>query len=459
MKYSVIGYFLSEGFRNVFKNKKSTISCLGIMCVTMLMFGLFFAIGRNITHMVENIEDAQAIRAFFHEDAPEEEVTALKDQILAIDGVADVKYRNKQDAYNEIKEDLGEYTTALDGMEPDFLSYSYVITLEDLDLNESVQSEIAKLPHFKRITSNNQTINTLSNIGKWIRIITGVILVILIAISIFAFQFLGKVVFERQNPDILEDVDSQYSRIWIKQVAGNDTTYKTMQVENSLESYIDEKTGKMGAKYLYYYDLADYYLKDFKSTLMIGGAALGIIKTILEHNLELDLSKLIDETLELLPVKADVKADVEEFFVQRLIIFLNSDYSKNVLEACASKNPCRDLCDYLKRVKAISGGVDEKLVENANRVLRILKEEAGEVNESLFVLDAEKSLYKAVQGILFNGDYDKYLSDLISINPVVTKFFDDVLVMDKDEKIKNNRVALLKSLKNKYIILTDFSKL
>ena len=95
----------------------------------------------------------------------------------------------------------------------------------------------------------------------------------IIAISIFAFQFLGKVVFERQNPDILEDVDSQYSRIWIKQVAGNDTTYKTMQVENSLESYIDEKTGKMGAKYLYYYDLADYYLKDFKSTLMIGGAA------------------------------------------------------------------------------------------------------------------------------------------------------------------------------------------
>ncbi len=188
-------------------------------------------------------------------------------------------------------------------------------------------------------------------------------------------------------------------------------------------------------------------------------AALGIIKTILEHNLKLDLSKLIDETLELLPVKADVKSDVEEFFVQRLIIFLAGDYSKNVLEACASNNPCRDLCDYMKRVKAISGGVDEKLVENANRVLRILKEEAGEVNESLFVLDAEKSLYKAVQGISFNGDYDKYLSNLISINPVVTKFFDDVLVMDKDEKIKNNRVALLKSLKNKYIILTDFSKL
>lgn len=188
-------------------------------------------------------------------------------------------------------------------------------------------------------------------------------------------------------------------------------------------------------------------------------AALGIIKTVLEHGLKLDLSKLIDETLALLPVKADVKADVEEFFAQRLIIFLNSDYSKNVLEACASSNPCKDLCDYVERVKAIAGGVDEKLLENANRVLRILKEEAGEVDTNLFSLDAEKDLYKAIQGISFGGDYKKYLADLTGINPVVTKFFDDVLVMDKDEKVKNNRLALLNTLKNKYIILTDFSKL
>lgn len=188
-------------------------------------------------------------------------------------------------------------------------------------------------------------------------------------------------------------------------------------------------------------------------------AALGIIKTILEHKLKLDLSKLIDEALSLLPIKADVKADVEEFFVQRLIIFLNNDYSKNVLEACASVNPCKDLCDYVQRADAISLGVDEKLLENANRVLRILKEEAGLVDEKLFVLPAEKDLYEAVSKIKFEGDYKKYLDDLTSINPVVTKFFDDVLVMDKDEKVKNNRLALLNSLKNKYIILADFSKL
>lgn len=188
-------------------------------------------------------------------------------------------------------------------------------------------------------------------------------------------------------------------------------------------------------------------------------AALGIIKTILEHGLRIDLSKLINDALELLPVKADCRSEVEEFFVQRLIIFLNNGYKKDVLEACASKNPCVDLCDYLERVKVVSKLEDAKLLENANRVLRILKEEpAVKVDSALFTFDAEKALYSAVEKIAFNGDYNKYLLELIEINPVVTKFFDDVLVMDKEEKVKNNRLALLNELKNKYIMLTDFSK-
>ena len=185
MKYNIIGYFLSEGFRNVFKNKKSTISCLGIMCVTMLMFGAFFAIGKNITHIVSNLEDAQAIRVNIQNDTSEEDVVKMRDQILAIDGVADAKRKTKQDAFNEMKSKLEGYTSSMEGIEPDFLFDSYIVTLTDLDMNDSVQEQISKLPHFRSITSSNQTINTLSTVGKWIRIFTGTILVVLILISIF----------------------------------------------------------------------------------------------------------------------------------------------------------------------------------------------------------------------------------------------------------------------------------
>lgn len=84
---------------------------------------------------------------------------------------------------------------------------------------------------------------------------------------------LGKITFKISNQDIILDTDSQYSRIWVKQIQTEKATYKTLQVDKGLESYIDTETGEMGAKYLRYYDLFEYFNKDAKSTLLIGGAA------------------------------------------------------------------------------------------------------------------------------------------------------------------------------------------
>ena len=84
---------------------------------------------------------------------------------------------------------------------------------------------------------------------------------------------LGKITFKLVNSDIVLDTDSQYSRIWVKRIQTEKTTYKTLQVDTGLESYVDTETGKMGAKYLEYYDLFEYLNKDAKSTLLIGGAA------------------------------------------------------------------------------------------------------------------------------------------------------------------------------------------
>lgn len=185
MKYNVISYFLSEGFRNVFKNKKSTFSCLGVMCATMFIFGLFFAISQNINNMVAEVEDAQAIRVFALNEATQEEIDTLGKKISEIEGVNTITPKTSQDAYNEMREGLGDKQEVMDSMDPTKFSASFIVTLTDLDLNESVQEGILKLDNVKRITSSNQTISTLSKVGKWIKILTGALLGILIVISIF----------------------------------------------------------------------------------------------------------------------------------------------------------------------------------------------------------------------------------------------------------------------------------
>ena len=212
-------------------------------------------------------------------------------------------------------------------------------------------------------------------------------------------------------------------------------------------------------------------------------AALGVIRTILDAGLKVNIADLINKTLLLLPIKTGdgnvldkvkniagssvnrlsgkVSEGVNEFMVQRLIILLSDKYSKNALEACASnKNPLEDLADYVKRVEIVEKLDNPSLMECANRVLRILKEDSKKsVDKNLFVESAEKMLLDQINTVEDTSDYQKYLNSLIAINPSVQKFFDDVLVMDKDEKIKENRLALLTLLKKKYEKLTDFSKL
>lgn len=189
-------------------------------------------------------------------------------------------------------------------------------------------------------------------------------------------------------------------------------------------------------------------------------AALGVIRTVLDSNLNINIDKYIKEALKLLPVQRDCAEEVNEFFVQRMIIFLGDKFNKNVLEACAVKNPLLNVADYAKRVEIVEKLNAPQLVENANRVIRILKDNrVDNIDEKYFVEAAEKDLYAEVKKVAETENYEQYLTELQNLNPYVTKFFDDVLVMDKDENVKNNRLALLTLLKNKYDYLTDFSKL
>ena len=188
-------------------------------------------------------------------------------------------------------------------------------------------------------------------------------------------------------------------------------------------------------------------------------AALGVIRTILDSGLKINVDKYIKEALQLLPVQRDCADEVNEFFIQRMIIFLSEKYNKNILEACSMKNPLVDIADYVERVKVVKELNSPQLLENANRVIRILKDTSVDsINESFFKESAEKDLYDAVKKLNDNVDYKTYLTELENLNPYVTKFFDDVLVMDKDENVKKNRLALLTKKKKKYDYLTDFSK-
>ena len=183
MRFNVINYLVGEGISNLFKNKKSTMSSLMIMCATMLVFGLFFVIGENINAFVKNVADAQEIRVIIENSATESEVEQIGNEILSIDGVRNVEYVSKEDALDYMKELVGE--DLIEGYEDNnIFSVAYNVTLTDLELNDEVQESILKLDHVKKIVSSNQVIAQIISLAKGVKAVTAGILILLIIISV-----------------------------------------------------------------------------------------------------------------------------------------------------------------------------------------------------------------------------------------------------------------------------------
>ena len=92
VKYSIFGYLIGEGFRNFFKNKKSTAASIIIMCATMFIFGIFFLIGENVNYIIEQVQSEQAMQVFIELDTTTEEQQALQQQIQNTPYVNTVEY-------------------------------------------------------------------------------------------------------------------------------------------------------------------------------------------------------------------------------------------------------------------------------------------------------------------------------------------------------------------------------
>lgn len=199
-------------------------------------------------------------------------------------------------------------------------------------------------------------------------------------------------------------------------------------------------------------------------------AALGVLKTILNNDMNINLTDLIKKAIELLPVKADDEKalfdKISDFFVQRLTILLSDTYKNDVMNACIANNDVlADLKGFTKRANAVVKILEKpyfaELNEAAGRIIRIIKGKEFNENpdEKIFKESCEKDLYNCIKAVDEKAEAEKVADELAKCTPAITAFFDKVLVMDKDEAVKNNRLRLLTLAKSKFDAICDFSKL
>ena len=205
-------------------------------------------------------------------------------------------------------------------------------------------------------------------------------------------------------------------------------------------------------------------------------AALGVARITIECQLDYDLHELLNKSAELLQDKLDAQSvtdDVMDYILERLRgYFYDQGIPADTFEAVRNVQPTC-LLDFAERIKAVEHfrklPESESLAAANKRIRNILKKSSSDnllVDSKLLKESAEQSLFKKIteakekiSPLLVTRDYTAALSGLATLKPVVDKFFDEVMVMDEDEAIRANRVALLTKVNHLFTSVADISVL
>ena len=201
---------------------------------------------------------------------------------------------------------------------------------------------------------------------------------------------------------------------------------------------------------------------------------IGILNILLNSEWNISLRPIIVESMNLLNVPAEKQDEllgqVEEFITLRLKnIFLDREVPHHVIDLLLSNNEL-SVADAEGLVKALlANRIDEnvELVQAFTRMYNLVKDVTyTSVDESLLKEDAERALYematKASEASIDawdKNDYDAVVAVPATLVPAINKFFEDVMVMDKDEAIKANRLQLVRLAYSVMAIIGDISAL
>ena len=206
---------------------------------------------------------------------------------------------------------------------------------------------------------------------------------------------------------------------------------------------------------------------------------IGIIQIMNEQGFTFSLRKLIEKTLSIYGIKGakNIKkiADSIYTFIQNRVTYqlVEEGFSKDVIAAVANAD-ADNVPNVWNRVRALQdlkAAADfEPLAIAFKRVVNIIKKAdlpaRRKVDEKLFEHGSESKLYSAYQDLIgkvsnhvANGHFDKALREIARLRDPVDAFFDGVMVMSKEKKIRNNRLSLLAQIADLFETIADFSKI
>ena len=185
MKIRTAKYIIKEGILNSYKNKLMSLASISIVAASLIIFGMFLLITLNLNHIMGKLGEQPEIEVFCKPELDDFQVASIEKNIKSNPKIREYKMVTKKEAFERAKELLGEDKQALEGEDESFLPVSFVIKLRTLNDSRDIADEFRKMVGISKVRYSQEEIDFITKISHWVRLVSGFLLAVLLAISVF----------------------------------------------------------------------------------------------------------------------------------------------------------------------------------------------------------------------------------------------------------------------------------
>ena len=187
MKFNSIKYFFVDAFKSLKRNRTLSIAAMITVLITFFIFGTFILLGLNFNNVIEDVASKVEIKVYLDDDIKLIDQREIELKLNEQEGVKEVIYESKEEAFLNFKESLKDNPGLLKGfdLENNPLPSSYIVKLDAPEFAESIAKSIDGMTGIEDISNQQEMIDTISNFVGGVRVAGITLFGVFVAVSIF----------------------------------------------------------------------------------------------------------------------------------------------------------------------------------------------------------------------------------------------------------------------------------
>lgn len=195
-----MGFYFREALLSFRRSTLMSMATILSITTILIIVGVFLLISINSSLFLKNIESQLEIIVYLEDNISQAEINNLKSNIASIDGIKEVKYVSKEEAYQRLLKDLGEQKDILSAIEKNPLPASLEIQVKDPKVIEQIANRIAEFKKVEEVEYGREIAEKLLNFTYVFRRAGMLVLALLVFASILIISNIIKItVYARRN--------------------------------------------------------------------------------------------------------------------------------------------------------------------------------------------------------------------------------------------------------------------